>query len=78
MVLQEQSALPIENPRGSLAAARHFERVGALQKIHSTCRFPPTSFDVQIERGISRSIRSGSPAPKSINYKEKLRCELLS
>jgi hypothetical protein len=30
--LQEQSALPIENLRGSLAADRHFERVCAPQK----------------------------------------------
>jgi hypothetical protein len=79
MVLQEQSALPIENLRGEPCSGLAFRaRRRAAKKYHSTCRFPPTSFDVQIERGISRSIPSGSPAPKYINHKEKLRCELLS
>jgi hypothetical protein len=45
MVLQEQSALPVENLRGSLAAARHFERTGAPQK---------KLFDVSISPNIIR------------------------
>jgi hypothetical protein len=48
-----------------LGADRRFERVVALpEKNCSACRFPPMSFDVQIEQGISRSIPSGIPAPK--------------
>jgi hypothetical protein len=45
MVLREQSVSPIENLRGSLAAARHFERIGALQK---------KLFDVSISPNIIR------------------------
>ena len=83
MLLQEQSALPVKSllpgPRGGSAfRACSRRRVVALPKKNcSACRFPPTSFDVQIERGISRSITSGSLAPKYINHKEKLRCESL-
>ena len=70
--------MPVKNLLSAPAADRRFERVVALPKNNcSTCRFPPTSFDVQIEQGISRSIPSGSPAPKTINHKEKLQCELL-
>ena len=78
MLLQEQTALPVKNVPPGSAVDRRFDRVVALpKKNYSACRFPPTSFDVQIEQGISRSIPSGIQAPKHVNHKEKLRCESL-